>query len=127
MAKRPRGPSLLLAALLAVGCGDGSVLGPDAAQGIDGLALRGPLCPVAGPDCPDEPYPARVRIFTLGGIPRASIQAGPDGRFVVGLAPGRYRVVGVSGDPFPTGEEVQVAVRAGEWTAVTLHFDTGIR
>lgn len=127
MATRSRGSGLVFALLLAAGCGPAPVLGPDSAQGIDGLALRGPICPVAGPDCPDEPYPAQVRVFTLGGIPRASAQADAEGRFVVGLEPGRYRVVGVSGDPFPAGDEVEVTVPAGEWIPVTLHFDTGIR
>lgn len=127
MVRCPGRSSLLVAAFLAVGCGDESGLGPNHGQGVDGLALRGPVCPVAGPECPDEPYPAQVRIFTLGGIPRVSTQAGADGRFTVGLAPGRYRIVGVSGDPFPVGEEVEVEVVPGEWITVTLHFDTGIR
>lgn len=113
----------------AAGCGSDLLLGPDAAQGIEGVALLGPLCPVVSVDnpCPDRPYPARIRILDAGGSAVTRLEAGDDGRFRVGLEPGRYRVVGEGGDPFPRGGEQEVTVQKGVWASVTLHFDTGIR
>ncbi|NNF26616.1 MAG: hypothetical protein HKN73_05320, partial [Gemmatimonadetes bacterium] len=44
--------ALTLTLTLAVACGPDSLLGPDAPQGIDGLALIGPQCPVQSEEDP---------------------------------------------------------------------------
>lgn len=123
---------LLLVGAVAVGtaaCGSGLLLGPDADQGIEGLALRGPLCPVVSAEnpCPDEPYQAWVQILDGGGNRVTRVRSATDGTFRVGLEPGRYTVVGESGSPFPRGGDEEVTVPPGAWVDVTLHFDTGIR
>lgn len=121
--------ALVLGVAAAAACGSDLLLGPDAAQGIDGLALLGPTCPVVRVDdpCPDAPHQAWIRIVDAGGDLVTRVRSGADGRFRVGLAPGPYRVVGEGGTPFPRGGEEEVSVKAGVWTPLTLHFDTGIR
>ena len=122
-------PLVAVLVVLVSACSPDLLLGPDAAQGIDGLVLLGPLCPVQQADgsCPDRPYEAWLDVRSAAGGRVTRVRSGEDGRFRVGLAPGSYRVVGDSGDPFPRGGEEDVTVRAGLWAPVTVHFDTGIR
>ncbi len=121
----------MAAALLLVlgGCGEGDLLGPDAAQGIEGIALRGPMCPVQTLEdpCPDAPHQAWVAVRRVGGGLVTRFRTGEDGRFRVGLLPGRYTLDPESGDPFPVAGEQEAEVLAGIWTEVTISFDTGIR
>jgi hypothetical protein len=121
--------TLLVCLVAATACGSDLLLGPDAAQGIDGLALMGPMCPVVRVDdpCPDAPHEAWIRVLSSGGAQVARVRSGTDGRFRVGLAPGTYRVVGESGTPLPRGSEEEVTVTKSVWTPLTLLFDTGIR
>lgn len=118
-----------VAAVTAAACGSDLLLDPDADQGIEGVALLGPLCPVVSAEnpCPDRPYQAWIEIRDAGGRRVTRVRSGTDGTFRVGLEPGRYRVAGESGNPFPRGGEEEAVVAARVWVSVTLHFDTGIR
>jgi len=115
--------------LIATACGSDALLGPDADQGIDGLVLLGPICPVQTLEdpCPDEPYSARIQVLTERGAQVTTVRSGGDGRFRVGLRPGRYTLRPQPGDPFPTAADEDVEVAEGVFTEVTIHFDTGIR
>jgi hypothetical protein len=117
-----------LAAAVA-GCGSSSLLGPDADQGVEGIALIGPQCPVQSDDtpCPDLPYAATIEVVEAGGGWVTRLRTNADGRFRVGLEPGNYRLLPRSGDPFPIGSNVDVTVSAGAWSSVIVSFDTGIR
>lgn len=119
----------LLAVVPALGCDAGALLGPDAAQGIDGLALRGPVCPVAveGQACDAQPHQAWIDIRNGAGRRVVRVRTDHEGRFRVGLAAGRYRLVPESGDPFPMASPHDVDVMPGQFTEVTVSFDTGIR
>lgn len=111
-------------------CTDASaLLGPDAAQGIDGLVLLGPQCPVVREDapCPDAPHEATIDLWDAGGAYVTRIRSGSDGRFHVGLRAGDYVLEPEPGHPFPYAAPVDVTVSRGEWTAVTVLYDTGIR
>jgi len=110
-------------------CGSGNLLGPDAAQGIEGLVLIGPQCPVqtAEDPCPDLPFQAWIQVRKVDGSPVTRIRSGEDGRFRVGLRPGPYILDPDSGDPLPVAGDVDVVVRKGAYTSVTVSFDTGIR
>ena len=128
--------NLLLGALLPLlpllalgGCGSDRLLGPDAAQGIEGIALQGPMCPVVSQDdpCPDQPYPATIVVQDADGGTVTTLRLGDDGRFRVGLEPGRYTLLPRSGDPLPHAGATDVDVPAGVWVDVTVVFDTGIR
>lgn len=121
---------LVLALTIGSACdGGSSLLGPDASQGIEGLALLGPLCPVVmeGQPCPDRPYQAWIRVLDGDGGVVTRIRTDEEGRFRVGLEPGGYVLDPVSGDPFPRAGRQEVSVTTGRFTEVTLHFDTGIR
>ncbi len=110
-------------------CDPDDLLGPGAPQGIEGIALLGPICPVQTEQdpCPDQPHEAWVRIRDSSGSSVVRFRTGNDGRFRVGLRPGRYRLEPESGDPFPIADQQDVVVEAGTFTQVVIHFDTGIR
>ncbi|MBM4184386.1 MAG: hypothetical protein FJ207_09180 [Gemmatimonadetes bacterium] len=119
----------LAAALALVACGASELLGPGAPQGIDGMVLLGPMCPVVQVDdpCPDQPYQARIDVLTAGGAFVTSVESNAEGRFRVGLRPGAYVLAPRSGNPFPTAGEQEALVVEGEYTDVVVSFDTGIR
>ena len=73
------GTRLALAVLLLLAaCGSADLLGPSAPQGIDGLVLLGPQCPVQGPGnaCPDLPYQAWIDVRSSGGGSVTRIRSG---------------------------------------------------
>jgi hypothetical protein len=57
----------------------------------------------------------------------AETRSGADGRFLVLVPAGEYRVVGESASALPRGVEVTVDVAEGEVANVELRFDSGIR
>lgn len=127
---RRSGPWLCVALLLTLtGCGASDLLAPDAAQGIEGIVLLGPQCPVQTLEnpCPDLPYQAWIVVRDAGGGHVTRIRSGEDGRFRVGLRPGRYVLAPESGSPFPVASEQEVEVAEGLYTEVLVSFDTGIR
>ena len=114
---------------LAACAGEDDLLEPGAAQGIEGIALLGPQCPVQTLEdpCPDLPYEAWIDVRSAAGDPVTRIRSGEDGRFRVGLRPGQYVLDPESGDPVPIAGEREVEVGAGAYVEVTVNFDTGIR
>jgi hypothetical protein len=118
---------LLLGGLTA--CGPDALLGPGAPQGIEGLVLVGPQCPVESPEdpCPDLPYEATIEVRDRGGDSVARVRSDADGAFRVGLRPGSYTLVPESGAPFPSAGPQDVDVSEGRYSEVTIRFDTGIR
>jgi hypothetical protein len=66
-----------------------------------------------------------VKRIDAGTVGR--IRSAEDGRFRIGLRPGSYLLHPESGNPFPVAGEVEVEVKEGVYTEVTIHFDTGIR
>jgi hypothetical protein len=105
-----------------------------AANGVRGVVVAGPTCPVVtdppDPACADRPVEGAVIVVVDGsGAEVARATSAADGRFVIGLAPGAYRLVpqdveGLMG----TADSQDVGVVAGEPTAeLTIAYDTGIR
>jgi hypothetical protein len=109
--------------------------GPSASgdsSGVDGMTRVDAGCPVlrGGQTCPTHPIQARVTVTALGGNTAvAHATSTPDGRFRVGLAPGTYVITcqNTTGAAVPTAMPVQVRVRPGQWTQVTVDFDSGVR
>jgi len=124
-------PWAVVAVCVALGACDSLavILGPAGEQGIEGIVLLGPQCPVQSVEdpCPDLPHQAWVKVRTSVGVVTGRFQSGEDGRFRVGLPIGSYVLDPESGDPFPIGSEMNVEVTEGLFTDVTISFDTGIR
>jgi hypothetical protein len=110
-------------------CSADDLLEPGGDQGIGGIVLLGPQCAVQTLEnpCPDRPYQAWIDIRSAQGETGTRIRSGEDGRFRVGLRPGRYVLDPASGDPFPVASEQEVEVEDGFYTEVIVSFDTGIR
>lgn len=101
--------------------------------GLAVTAVAGPVCPVEtdppDPDCaPRAVGNATVVIRDAAGAEVARGVTGPDGSFIVELAPGDYTL-----EPMPveglmgTAPSVTTSVDAGVLTTVELEYDTGIR
>ena len=99
--------------------------------GIGGIALAGPVCPVerpGDPACAPRPVAgATVVIRDAAGNEAATATTGGDGRYEVGLPPGRYTVEGLPVEGL-MGNPAPVEVEVGEgFVTVDLPYDTGIR
>ena len=125
------GPTLGVGALsfFLTACGPTDLLGPEAAQGIDGLVLIGPQCPVQSQrdPCPDLPYEASIDVRTSSGAEVTTVRSDAEGRFRIGLRPGSYVLEPLAGNPFPAAGPQPVEVEADRYTEVVVSFDTGIR
>lgn len=101
-------------------------------NGVEGQAWLGPLCPVVqmGTPCPDQPYPdATVVVLDTAGKEIARVQTDAQGRFRLLLLPGTYtlRPEPPDGLPFPSASEQTFTVMNGQFTPLTVHYDSGIR
>ena len=98
-------------------------------SGVEGQVLVGPMCPVVqvGQECPDQPYQAVLTVNSLGGERIAQVQADEQGRFKIPLEPGEYILHPESPNVMPFAPEQTFTVRAGVFTQVTVHYDSGIR
>lgn len=121
----------LSAAFVACDAADEAPPSPD--SGIQGVILLGPRCPVVveSNPCPDEPFQATIDVYTADESGKmASISSGVDGRFRLALNAGDYYLDPLPPDPkspLPVGSPLTVTVTPGEWTDVTISYDTGIR
>ena len=89
-------------------------------------------CPVEveGSPCPERPLAARVTIALADTRAIVTIvTSDAEGHFRVGLSPGRYvlNAVNLTGAVYPRSSPVDVIVRAGSYTTVTVSFDSGIQ
>lgn len=115
---------------LPVGTGGG---GPGLTSGIRGVAMAGPIFPVERPGQVNErPLPfAIITVQPAGGGPEiARQQADASGQFQIALGPGSYLIVPLPPQPgsfLPRGIPQSVVVNPGQYTQVTVHYDTGIR
>lgn len=91
----------------------------------------GPTCPVQRIDqpCPNRPFAGEVSVRDGSGSQVGDVHADAAGHFRVDLAPGTYQLVPVSLHPGvpPIGKPQTVTVVSGQYTYVTIEFDSGIR
>jgi hypothetical protein len=132
---------VVLTACAQVGGDSGASTPAPSASGVRGHVVAGPTCPVESTTspCPPRPVQADVEVVELGAPSRgtsggggswviATAHSDADGRFSIGLAPGRYAVRAVPPPgPMQAARPVDVEVLAGAFTEVTLTIDTGIR
>jgi hypothetical protein len=108
-------------------------LNQNAASGIQGVAWVGPIFPVSRPGVPNS-QPLAGAVISIesasGSSEVARVTADKNGRFLISLAPGHYRIVPVppvAGEFLPRGMPETVEVLEGEFTHVTVSYDSGIR
>lgn len=108
----------------------------DTNSGIEGQALLGPVCPgpqVAGATeatrCADQPYQATFEVLAEKGSVVTTFQTDDQGRFEVALSPGTYTLVPQTNPNavLPRASIQTVTVTEGQFTQITINFDTGIR
>ena len=102
-----------------------------ATSGITGAVLIGPICPVMRVERPrpDQAFAATLLIRDSQGRELCIVASGADGRFQVDLPPGSYEVVPVAGSAsgLPFAAAQRVAVAPGQYTELTVAYDSGIR
>jgi hypothetical protein len=102
---------------------------PQGASGIEGQTLIGPTCPVERPDssCADKPYHATIVVLNQNGTEVKRFDTNADGLFRVELPPGTYTLAPQSPGRLPRAEMQTVQVTSGQFTSITITYDSGIR
>ena len=100
-------------------------------SGIEGRATEGPMCPgpvrVGDNSCPDQPYQANIIVLDSDNNKITQIQADANGYFIIPLDPGTYTLHPEPGKPFPIAADQTVVVTVGQYTQVSILYDTGMR
>jgi len=98
-------------------------------SGIEGQVWMGPMCPVSqqGQACPDQPYQATLTVNSPTGGRIMQFQTDGQGHFRIPFEPGQYVLHPESpnGSPF-AGDQI-IVVGVGQYTQVTVNYDSGIR
>jgi hypothetical protein len=127
-----RAAVVALAAFVAVACGSDATAPADGDQGIRGVVVLGPTCPVeteASP-CPDRPMQGvTIRVLRDGTPLDVTATSDPSGRFQVRVPPGDYMLEAVvpPGGPGMFAKPIQVTVSPGAFVEVTVRVDSAIR
>lgn len=98
-------------------------------SGIRGQVTIGPTCPGPvriGQSC-DQPYQANISVLDPQGHVVTQFRADPQGRFEVPLPPGTYTLHPETPGVLPRAADQTVMVGSGQFTDVTIEYDTGIR
>ena len=98
-------------------------------SGIEGQVLIGPMCPVVqqGQECPDQAYQATLTVNDLNGVQIVQFQTDEQGRFKVPLVPGGYILHPESPNGIASAGEQSFVVQTGQYTQITVNYDSGIR
>jgi hypothetical protein len=113
------GSAMLLGSLAA------SAARPSGVRGVLRLShgCPGPVRPGPGHRCDFAGNEIIVRVFRTSGAAVATARTNNNGRFVIGLRPGRYLLrAEVPNLPKTENQPVRVRVRSARWTPVTLHY-----
>ncbi len=125
---------LVFMALLSItGCSSNGSVDPTAnySSGIEGRVTEGPMCPgpvpVGNNTCPDQAYQATIIIMNADNVQVTQVQSDVNGYFKTYLAPGTYVLHPNPGKPLPYAADQTVVVVAGQFTQVSIVYDTGMR
>ena len=101
-------------------------------SGIEGHVLIGTACP--GPvridsPCPDQPYQATLTVVDSAGLAVLKFETDEVGYFKIDLPPGHYRLAPqpTDGKIGPRAAEQTLIVESGQYTQITVTYDSGIR
>lgn len=104
---------------------------PPFKSGIEGVVLRGPMCPVmrVGEECPDAAYQTEVVVYRAATNTEvfATVQSDTEGKFSVTLPPGEYVVNARNDGISKTCSDTLVTVGSKKIEKITISCDTGIR
>jgi len=125
---------LSAAAVAVVGCaGSGLAQGEPVPleSGIEGQVVLAPACrgPARVGQACTAPYETTIAVLDWQGTLVTEVRTGADGTFRVLLGPETYTLhpaPAVPG-PFPWARDVTVTVEPGQFTQVTVTYDTGMR
>ena len=99
--------------------------------GIFGRVVLGPTCPVVRKDtpCADRPYQATLTVLTASRQKVVQFSTDADGSFRIALDPGDYILhpESPSGAAYPFGREQSFTVIAGQFSQLTVSYDSGMR
>ena len=124
--------TLSILAFAVVACGSETPASSGEDQGVRGVVLLGPRCPVetvASP-CPDEPLAdVTIRVLSDGEPLDVTATSDRSGRFELRLSPGEYTLEAIvpEGGPGMSAKPVDVTVPEDGFVDVVVPVDTGIR
>jgi hypothetical protein len=123
---------LSLLAVVAVACGSEATPSGAQDEGVRGVVLLGPQCPVetATSPCPDVPLPGvTIRVLQDGDPLDVTATSDESGRFELRLPPGQYTLEAIvpADGPGMSAKPVDVSVSRGAFVEVVVPVDTGIR
>jgi len=98
-------------------------------SGVQGQVLIGPTCAVVqqGQACPDQPYQATLTVNSSSGVRITQVQTDAQGHFRIPLVPGQYVLHPESPNGVPFASDQSFSVVTGQYTQVTVNYDSGIR
>ena len=98
-------------------------------SGIQGQVLLGPMCAGVpeGQECPDQPFQATLTVTDRNGVQITQFQTDNQGRFQVLLLPGEYILHPESPNGIPFAGDQSFVVETGQYTQITVHYDSGMR
>jgi hypothetical protein len=89
------------------------------------------MCPgpvkVGDNSCPDQPYQATIVVLDDNNDQVTQVLCDSNGHFTVQLPPGTYVLHPISGNPLPRAADQTVEVSPGQFTQVSIVYDTGMR
>jgi hypothetical protein len=104
---------------------------PTPSSGIEGLVTEGPMCPgpvtIGDTQCQDQPYQATIVILDADNNEIIKFQTDVAGYFWIHLPPGTYTLQPESKKALPHAADQSVEVNSGQYTQVTIMYDTGMR
>ena len=104
---------------------------PMVSSGIEGYVTQGPVCPgpavIGDTSCEDQPYQANITILDGNNTQIAQLLTDNNGYFKITLKPGSYILRPESGKLFPIAADQIVEVLEGQFTQISIQYDTGIR
>lgn len=125
--------SILIVSFLLGACAQVTTItpSPPPSSGIEGQVTKGPMCPgpvaVGDTKCMDQPYQATISILDFNNKPITQFQTDASGLFKIPLIPGTYIIHPKSDNVLPHAADQSVIVVAGQFTQVTIRYDTGMR
>lgn len=98
--------------------------------GLEGVTFKGPINPLAMEgEINDAPFSALFHVYDLSNMLVKSFNSNEQGKFMVLLASGNYKIIPDESAPVlrPELQMIEVIVQEVELTQQDLYFDTGIR